>query len=316
MKRLRILLLVLVGVIAVVGATIAGRIVLTPSPPRSTPQPSVTSPLASAAAPAPSPTLSPTPSPTVTPSAGSLESLGLAVTRLVAQFGGTASLSLIELSGAGRSWSRNPHRSFVAASTYKLPLLMEEAELITSGRASPEDRLCYLLLDWEDGPFTDYQPGACYTRAELDRRVGIYSDNTAAHVLVRVDGGSDALNLYASKHGAVESAFYYPNTTTSADLARLWVDEASGKAGGAAAQAYLYPLLTHTQYEQGIPAGVEAGSTVVHKVGFIGGYVLDAALVTTAQRQRYVLAVCTEGSSSPWRLIAGLSGAVAQVEHV
>lgn len=313
MKRPVVLLLPLViGVVIVVVATILAGSAQTPSPLRSSPQPFATSPPATSP---PAPLPAPLPGPTLSPAPHSLETLGPAVTRLVEQFGGTASVSLIELSGAGHSWSRGGDRPFAAASTYKLPLLMEEAERITTGRASPEDLLCYLPVDWEDGPFTDYQPGGCFTRAELDRRVGLYSDNTAAHILVRVDGGTDALNLYAAEHGAVESAFYYPNTTTSADLARLWVDEASGKAGGVAAQEYLYPLLTHTQYEQGIPAGLDAGSIVVHKVGFIDGVVNDAALVTTAQHPRYVLAICTEGSSSPWRLLAELSTAVAEVER-
>ena len=40
-------------------------------------------------------------------------------------------------------------------------------------------------------------------------------------------GGTSALNKYAQGHGAKESAFYDPNTTTSSDLARLWVLQTS-----------------------------------------------------------------------------------------
>jgi beta-lactamase class A len=225
--------------------------------------------------------------------------------------GAEGGVSLIELDG-GAAWSSGGDEPFVAASTYKLPLLMEEAQNVTAGQAGPGDTLCYDPGDWEDGWFTDYVPGACFTRAELDRRVGIYSDNTAAHMLVRADGGGDALNAYARAHGATESEFWDPNVTTSGDLARLWQNEAAGSAGGAAAQRYLYPLLTSTEYEDGIPAGTPAGPVVVHKIGILDGELNDAGLVLSGPRGTYVLAICTDGGS--WSLLAGVAHAVAQFE--
>jgi beta-lactamase class A len=209
-------------------------------------------------------------------------------------------------------WSLNGDQSFVAASTYKLPLLMEEAQAIAGGTAHESDVLCYDPGDWEDGWFSDYAPGACYTRGELDRRVGEYSDNTAAHILVRMDGGGDALNAYARTHGATESEFWDPNVTTTSDLARLWQDEAAGHAGGSAAQQYLYPLLTDTAYEDGVPAGVPTGTTVVHKIGILDGEVNDAALVVNGPRGSYVLTVCTDGAG--WSVIADVARAVSQFE--
>ena len=269
-------------------------------------------PVAPAAA-TPAPTAGPTPTPAPAPTPRSPAALEAQVTQLLRQADASGGVSLVELAGAApTSWSLNGDESFVAASTYKLPLLMEEAQNVAAGHASPNDQLCYESDDWEDGYYSDYEPGDCYTRAELVRRVGIDSDNTAAHILVRYDGGTAALNAYARAHGAMESAFYDPNETTSNDLARLWVNEANGNAGGAPAQAYLYPLLTRTDYEQGIPAGVPAGTTVVHKIGDLGADLNDAALVLTGPRGPYVLTVCTEGGS--WELIAQVSQAVRQFE--
>lgn len=85
-----------------------------------------------------------------------------------------------------------------------------------------------------------------------------------------------------------------------------------GKSGGSAAQAYLYPLLTNSIYEDGIPAGVPAGTTVVHKVGILDGELNDAALVEGGPRGSYVLTVCTDGGS--WQLIAAVAQAVARFE--
>jgi beta-lactamase class A len=261
----------------------------------------------------PSPTAVPTatltPAPTPTPR--SFDALESGVDGIFQSAGAEGGVSLIEL-GTGQQWSSNGDESFVAASTYKLPLLMEDAQDIAAGAASASDELCYDPSDWEDGWFSDYEPGDCYTRGELDERVGEYSDNTAAHILVRYDGGGDALNAYARAHGATESEFWDPNVTTTGDLARLWQDEAAGHAGGTAAQRYLYPLLTDTAFEDGIPAGVPSGTTVVHKIGILDSAVNDAALVQNGPRGAYVLTVCTDGGT--WSTIADVSRAVSHFE--
>lgn len=259
----------------------------------------------------PSAPAGPQPAGSPQPAARSFAALQTEVAQLLDSARAAGGVTLIELS-TDQSWSINGDESFVAASTYKLPVLMKDAEDIAAGRASPNDELCYDPEDWEDGYFYDYEAGTCFTRAELDRRAGIYSDNTAAHILVRHDGGPGALNTYVLAHGATESAFYDPNNTTSNDLARLWQAEAQGRAGGAAARAYLYPLLTHTEYEDGIPAGVPSGETVVHKVGFLDGELNDAALVEGGPRGSYVLTVVTDGGS--WQLIADVAEAVARFE--
>jgi len=258
----------------------------------------------------PTPVQTSTPAPTSTPL--SFEALEAEVDDIFQSAGADGGVSLIEL-GSGQRWSFNGDQSFVAASTYKLPLLMEEAQNIAAGTASASDVLCYDAADWEDGWCSDYEPGDCYTRGELDQRVGEYSDNTAAHILVRADGGGDALNAYARAHGATESEFWDPNVTTTGDLARLWRDEAGGHAGGTAAQRYLYPLLTDTAYEDGIPAGVPSGTTVVHKIGILDSEVNDAALVLRSPRGAYVLTVCTDGGT--WSTIADVSRAVSQFEE-
>jgi beta-lactamase class A len=235
---------------------------------------------------------------------------------LAQALGATVSVSLIELGGTQpRSWSAGGDRSMVAASTYKLPLLMAEAQGIAAGTIHATDVLCYIDSDWEDGWFGDYVEGLCFSRAELDQRAGAYSDNTAAHILVRYMGGTVKLNQYAQAHGAMESQFYDPNQTTANDLARLLANEQTGAAGGAAAQQYLYSLLTHTQYESGVPAGVPATTTVVHKIGDIDQSVNDAAIVLNGPQGAYALVVMVEmANGDGWSLISQISNRVWQFE--
>ena len=242
--------------------------------------------------------------------------LTLTIDAQIASSGGLASVTVVELGGsAPLSWSVNGDQVFTAASTYKLAALMLEAENIATGKADPNGVVCFQDADYESGWFDDYSIGVCLTRTELATRAGIYSDNTAGHMLVRDVGGAAALNAWAASIGATSSQFFDGNTTTSVDLAALWDGEAQGELGGAAAQAWLYPLLTGTRTESGVPAGV-SGVTVVHKTGTIDLVENDAALVTSAPDGAYVLVVMTDGlgGAAGWQLIAGISATIWQFE--
>jgi beta-lactamase class A len=252
------------------------------------------------------------------PMAGARDSsvLVTALQQLVADSGGAVSVTVVELGGSDPlTWSLDGGAVFTAASTYKLVALMMEAQNIASGVTDPNGLVCYQDSDYEAGWFDDYAPGECFTRNELASRAGQQSDNTAGHMLVRDVGGVDALNAWAASAGTTDSAFSDPNTTTAADLAVLWTAEANGSLGGASAQAWLYPLLTGTTTEAGVPAGV-SGSPVVHKTGAIDAVENDAALVTTGPDGPYVLVVMTDGlgGTAGWGLIASISASVWQTE--
>jgi beta-lactamase class A len=270
-----------------------------------------------AVAPSPSPPPIPTPAHAPIVRAADVQKLSADLARIVSSGGARAGVSIIELAGTAPLglWSMNGDVPWEADSTYKLPLLIAEAQGISSGTIHRSDKLCYKVSDFETGWFDDYAPGKCFTRDVLAQRVGHYSDNTAAHILIRYLGGSGALNAYARTLGASDSKFFLPNTTTSADLARLWAAEAGGAAGGAAAQAWLYPLITHTRWESGIPAGTPNG-TVVHKIGFDGHSLNDAALVLNGPKGPYILTVCTygPGGAAGWQIIARIATTVWNFE--
>jgi beta-lactamase class A len=229
---------------------------------------------------------------------------------LVQGSGGSVGIALVELGGSSPLvWSYNGREVFTAASTYKLAALMLEAQNIASGARDPNGFVCYQDADYESGWFDDYADGMCYTRTELARRAGLYSDNTAGHMLVRDVGGADALNAWTASVGARESVFFTANTTSASDLAVLWAAEAKGTLGGAAAQAWLYPMLTGTRTEAGIPAGVQGRSAVVHKTGTVDEVENDAALVANGPNGAYVLVVMTDGlgGDAGWQLIASVA---------
>ncbi len=225
-------------------------------------------------------------------------------------------ISLQELSGPRRnSLSLGGAAIFTAASAYKVPLLMAEAQQIASGHARGADVLCFDPGDAEDGWFDDYHLGSCFTRDELSLRAGRYSDNTAARILVRYLGGTDALNAYAKSIGMTASMLWVPNITTPDDLRAAWVNAALGRLGSAAAQQWLFPLLTHTASEHGIPAGLPASATVVHKVGTLAGTENDSGYIVSG-RTSYVLSIALDGVDETlgWSLIAQISARIWRYE--
>ena len=142
--------------------------------------------------------------------------LNSAVEPLVLASGGSVGIALIELGGTTPLvWSYNGGEIFTAASTYKLAALMMEAQNIAAGRSNPDGLVCYVDDDYEAGWFDDYADGMCFTRTELAQRAGLFSDNTAGHMLVRDLGGAGAVNAWAASEGVTESVFFTANTTAT-----------------------------------------------------------------------------------------------------
>lgn len=281
-----------------------------------TPSPAASAVADTPATPASTPAPVPTPAPL--PAHPAWLPLDQAVGTLAINSQTDLGVAVIELGGSSAQlWSYNGDQAFTAASTYKLVALMDEASLIASGKRKPADQLCFDDSEYEDGWYNDYTSGECFSLQEIAGRAGQFSDNTAGHMLVADVGGEAALNAFASAHGARSSSFFDVNTTTASDLAALWAAEARGEMGGAAAQSWLYPLLTHTHFEDGVPAGVPSSIAVVHKTGQLDSIYNDAALVRGGKSGDYVVVLLSDdgSGSAGWGLLAQVSAAVWQYEQ-
>src|SRR5438477_9590345 len=258
------------------------------------------------------PSAAPSPPVSTVLAASAFDQLRTDLMTIAARSGARVGISLQELSGPRRNnLSLGGGATFTAASAYKVPLLMAEAQQIASGKARGAGVLCFNPGDAEDGWFDDYDLGSCFTRDELSLRAGRYSDNTAARILVRYLGGAVALNAYAKSIGMTASMLWVPNTTTPDDLRAAWVNAALGRLGGATARQWLFPLLTHTVSEHGIPAGLPASATVVHKVGTLDGTENDSGYIVSG-RTSYVLSIAVDGVDETlgWSLIAQISARI------
>src|SRR2546426_1949479 len=117
--------------------------------------------------------------------------------------------------------------------------------------------------------------------------------NATAHAL-----GADSILVLRGLEDGKSYRAGMNNTTTSRDLGMLLAAIANGKAASAASCQEMLGILGRQQFNEGIPAGLPAGTRVYHKTGWIGQVVYhDAALGEPAgqRRGRYVLVVLTGG---------------------
>ena len=148
------------------------------------------------------------------------------------------------------------------------------------------------------------------------------SSNLATNILVervgaaRTETSARALGAWSIQvlRGVEDGLAYRAglnNTTTARDLGVLLVAIAQGRAASRAACDSMLAILGRQEFNEGIPAGVPAGTRVAHKTGWVGEVVYhDAAIVYPAHGAAYVLTVLTGGikeDSVAHNLVADLS---------
>src|SRR2546426_9089698 len=210
---------------------------------------------------------------------------------------------------------------FHAASTMKLPVMIQLFRDRDAGLLSLDDSITVTntFRSIVDGsPYqldtTDDSDSSLYER--IGRRASIralielmetVSSNLATNLLIaKVDAkranatahalGADSIVVLRGVEDGKAYRAGLNNTTTARDLGVLLAAIANGKAASAASCREMLGILGRQQFNEGIPAGLPAGTRVYHKTGWIGQVVYhDAALIEPAGLGRYVLVVLTGG---------------------
>lgn len=232
----------------------------------------------------------------------------------------------------------NPLVRFHAASTMKVPVLIELARQVDRGERRWDEPLTvrnrfrsivdgspYQLSAGDDSDSTLYRlEGQSLSLSRLARLMITWSSNLATNLLIELLGPA-RVNATAHQLGAdsiavlrgVEDGKAYErglnNTTTARDLAMLLEAIAEGRAASAEGSDTLRAMLLGQEFNQGIPAGLPPGTRVAHKTGAITAISHDAAIVYPAGRAPYVLVILTRGFSDrrdAYRLQADLSAIV------
>ena len=264
-----------------------------------------------------------------------VDSLGSQIEARIARIpGAEAAIAYIDLAD-GESYYLNADSSFHAASTMKVPVMIELFRSAQAGRismtqgillvnqfASIADGSRYSLNAAEDGDTTLYRRiGRRVPVDTLLRLMITRSSNLATNTLIALAGAvevtSSMRNLGAEhiqvRRGVEDGKAYdrgLNNTTTARDLAVIMRSIEEGKGITPADRQAMLDILLAQEFNQKIPAGVPRGVRVAHKTGEITAHSHDAAIVYPRNRRPYVLVVLTRGiadATAADNLIADIS---------
>lgn len=227
-----------------------------------------------------------------------------------------------------------------AASTMKVPVMMEIFRLASAGKLRLDDRMAvenrftsivdgseYRLREEDDSDSEVYRRiGQGMTIIELVDRMITWSSNLATNLLIE-KARPARVNELMRRLGArdiqvrrgVEDAKAFQaglnNTTTAYDLMLVFRAIAEAKLADRAGCEKMIEILAAQHFNQGIPAGLPAGIRVAHKTGEITRHNHDAGIVYPPGRRPYVVVVLTRGIAERERsdrLIADISRLVYQ----
>lgn len=248
----------------------------------------------------------------------------------------TVGVAFYDLAG-GRELLLNADERFHAASTMKVPVMMEIFRQASEGRVSLDERIAikneftsiadgsrYSITAESDSEGTLYKRiGEKETIRELMRLMIDVSSNLATNILIEMVTPERVMELM-SRLGAkdirvlrgVEDGKAFEkglnNSTTARDLMILLRQIAGRKAVSASASDEMIKVMLNQKFNEGIPAGLPSTAKVAHKTGSITRVNHDAAIVFLPSRKPYVLVVLTRGIEEEKRahkLIADISRA-------
>jgi beta-lactamase class A len=248
--------------------------------------------------------------------------------------GASAGIAYIDLESGG-TFFRNADSSFHAASTMKIPVMIELFRSARSGRlsmkqgilvvnqfASIVDGSPYSLDAASDGDTTLYRRiGRRVPVDTLLRLMITRSSNLATNTLIALVGAEEVTRVMRGlgarnievRRGVEDGKAYdrgLNNTTTARDLAVILKAVEDGKDVTPEDREQMLDVLLAQEFNDKIPAGVPKGVRVAHKTGEITAHSHDAAIVYPPGRRPYVLVVLTGGipnATAADRLIADLS---------
>jgi len=263
-----------------------------------------------------------------------IDSLRRAVEAEIASSGAEVSLAFRDLQ-TGEALFIKEKDMVHAASTMKVPVLIEVFKQAEEGKFSLDDRVVienefHSIVDGSSFPLNkedDSDPdiygliGTPLTIRELAERMIIVSSNLATNILielVRPENVMTTLELLGIRRmqvlRGVEDGKAFAsgrnNQTDAYDLMLVLEAIASGRAGSLPSCREMVLILEKQKFRKGIPAGVPGGVPVGNKTGSITGVEHDAAIVFPPGRRPYILVILTRGvrsSEEGERLMALLS---------
>ena len=218
----------------------------------------------------------------------------------------------------GVEYHHQSDREFHAASTMKVPVMIEVFRRVEEGGYSLGNELLvenkfHSIVDSSLYRIEDDSDDAIYTKLgqkmtirDLVFQMITVSSNLATNLLIDFVG-ADSVQQTVEKIGVermkvlrgVEDIKAYKlglsNTTTAADLALVMGALKDGNAVSSNADSAMVEILKAQAFNEMIPAGLPPNTKAAHKTGWITAIHHDAAIVYPENAPPYVLVILIEG---------------------
>ena len=212
----------------------------------------------------------------------------------------------------------NERMNFHAASTMKLPVMMElfrttkhlnfnEPIIVKNSFSSIVDGSAYQLSPDDDSDAELYKKiGQPVPMRELIQRMITRSSNLATNILIEQAKAENVMKLMKKlgandiqvRRGVEDNKAFRAglnNTTSAYDLMLLLKVIAEKKLLNGRACEEMISILSQQEFNEGIPAGITKGIKIAHKTGSITKIYHDAAIVFPPRRKPYIIVVLTRG---------------------
>jgi len=255
-----------------------------------------------------------------------------AVLKRVAMSGADVGIAFRALDGKDEWYSR-ADESFHAASTMKVPVLIElfhqakdrklklsDSLVVRNEFRSIVDGSPYKLDAADDSEADLYKAeGQTRTISQLAELMITVSSNLATNLLIEKLGvenirttvhslGADGMNVLRGVEDGKAFEKGMNNTTTARGLATLMSAIADGKAVDSGSSQQMVAILERQRFNEAIPAGLPAGTRVAHKTGDITKVHHDAAIVFA--KRPFVLVILLRGiaeDKEAYKLMAAIT---------
>ena len=239
------------------------------------------------------------------------------VQEIIARSGAEVAVAFRTLDGS-RELLIDPDKPFHAASTMKVPVMIELYRQASAGQLSLDEQLpiknefhsivdgsVFQLDPGDDSDAVVYAAvGKTLSLRQLCEQMITVSSNFAANLLIERLGvenirrtvtrlGADGMQVLRGVEDNKAFERGMNNTTTARGLMILMQKIAAGAAVNPTADAEMAAILKRQHFNDAIPAGLPAGTVVGHKTGTITKIHNDAAIVYGPKP--YILVVLVRG---------------------
>ncbi|MCY7335796.1 MAG: serine hydrolase, partial [Chamaesiphon sp.] len=203
----------------------------------------------------------------------------------------------------------NGEKSFPAASTIKLPILIALFQAVDAGKVRMNETLTVRrdLITGGSGELQN-RPGAKLSVLQTATKMIAISDNTGTNMIIDRLGGRAVLNRQFKNWGLRKTVinrllgdFKGTNTTSPADLVRLSALLAKHQLISEASRSKVLDILNQTQNRKLLPAGLGKGAAIAHKTGTLGRLIGDAGIIEMPNGKLYLAGIFVKRSFNDLR---------------